>query len=71
MIVEGKNLTATLRNQSHRFMFIFCNFINRGVTSHSKIKTLKYFRLKSSALARNTIHERKKPLWTNKELKYC
>ena len=37
------------KNQSHRFMNIFSNFINRGVTSHNKIKTLRYFRLKSSA----------------------
>ena len=27
-----------LRNQSHRFMTIFGNFTNQGVTSHSKIK---------------------------------
>ena len=43
-----------LKNQSHRFMTIFSNFINQSVTSHSKIKKLKYFRLTSSALARNT-----------------
>ena len=43
-MVEEKNLTTTLRNQSQRFMTIFSNFINQGVTSHSKIKVLKYFR---------------------------
>ena len=37
------------KNQSHRFMAIFSNLINQGSTSHSKIKTLRYFRLKSSA----------------------
>ena len=48
-IVKGRNLTTTLRNQLHHFMTIFCNLSNEGVTSHSKIKTLRYFRLKSSA----------------------
>ena len=38
-------------------MTIFSNFINQSVTSHSKIKKLKYFRLTSSALARNTTHK--------------
>ena len=46
-----------LKNQSHRFMTIFSNFINQSVTSHSKIKKLRYFRLTSSALARNTTHK--------------
>ena len=31
-------------------MTIFSNFINQGVTNYSKIKTLRYFVLKSSAL---------------------
>ena len=48
------------KNQSHRFMTIFSNFINQGLTSRSKIKTLRYFRLRSSALARNATHDRKK-----------
>ena len=38
-------------------MTIFINFMNQGVTSHSKIKKLKCFRLRSSALARNTTHK--------------
>ena len=37
-MVEGKILTTTLRTQLHHFMAIFSNFINQGVTSHSKIK---------------------------------
>ena len=37
------------KNQSHRFMTIFNNLSNQGVASHSKIKTLRYFRLRSSA----------------------
>ena len=47
-------------NQSHRFMAIFSNLINQGVTSHSKIKTFRYFKLRSSALAktRSTTHTR-------------
>ena len=48
-IVEGKNLATTLSNESHRFMTIFSNLINQGVASHSKIKTLRYSRLRSSA----------------------
>ena len=48
-IVDGKNLTTTLRNQLDRFMTIFSNFFNPGITSHSKTKALRYFRLKSSA----------------------
>ena len=48
------------KNQSQRFMTIFENFINLGVTNRSKIKTLRYFRLMSSALARNTICNSKK-----------
>ena len=50
-------------------MTIFSNFINQGVTSHSKIKTLRYFRMRSSALARNATHDRMKPIWTNEKLK--
>ena len=50
-------------------MTIFSNLSNQGVTSHSKIKTLRYFRLRSSALARNTAHDTKKPIWTSAELK--
>ena len=49
-------------------MTIFSNLSNQGVTSHSKIKTLRYFRL-TSALARNTAHDTKKPIWTSAELK--
>ena len=48
------------KNQSHHFMTIFSNLSNQGVTSHSKIKTLRYFRLRSSALARNATHDMKK-----------
>ena len=44
-------------NQLHRFMTIFSNFINQSVTNHNKIKKLRYFRLTSSALARNTTHK--------------
>ena len=36
------------KNQSHHFMTIFSNLINQGVTSHTKIKNLRYFRLKST-----------------------
>ena len=36
-------------NQSHHFMTIFSNFVNQDVASHSKINTLRYFRLRSSA----------------------
>ena len=57
------------KNQSHSFMTIFSNLVKQGVTSHSKIKTLRYFRMKSSALARNTTHGRKKQIWTCAELK--
>ena len=38
------------KNQSHCFMTIFSNFINQGVTNYSKIKTLRYFGLRPSAL---------------------
>ena len=44
------------KTQLHRLMTTFSNFINQGVTSHSKMKTLKYFRLRSNALARNKNH---------------
>ena len=40
-------------------MTIFRHFINQGVTNHSKIKTLSYFRLRSSAVARNSTHNNK------------
>ena len=46
------------KNQSHHFMAVFSNLSNQGVASHSKKKTV-YFRLRSSALARNTTHDRK------------
>ena len=39
------------KNQSQRFMTIFRNFINKGVTNYSKIKTLRYFGFRSSALS--------------------
>ena len=39
------------KNQWHRFMTIFRNFINQGVTNRGKIKTLPYFGLRSSVLA--------------------
>ena len=48
------------KNQSQRFMTIFKNFINLRVTNRSKIKALRYFRLRSSALAKNTIYNSKK-----------
>ena len=48
-IVKEKNLATTLNNQLHRFMTIFGNFINQGVASLREIKTLRYFRLTSSA----------------------
>ena len=35
-------------------MTIFRNFINQGVTNNSKIKALRYFGLRSSALASKT-----------------
>ena len=58
------------KNQSQRFMTIFEKFINLGVTNRSKVKTLRYFRLTSSALARNTIYnsKKKKKTWINEEL---
>ena len=48
------------KNQSQRFMTMFEKFINLCVTNRSKIKTLRYFRLTSSALAGNTIYNSKK-----------
>ena len=48
-IVEGKNLATTESNQLHHLMTIFGNFINQGVASHRKIKTLRYLSLRSSA----------------------
>ena len=50
---QSQHFMATLRNfknQSHLFMTIFSNLRNQGVASHSKIKTLGYFRLRFSAL---------------------
>ena len=37
-------------------MTIFSNFFNPGITSHSKTKALRYFRLKSSAHEQETQH---------------
>ena len=51
------------KNQSQRFMAIFRNFINQGVTNHSKIKTLRYFRLRSSALATEAQQQK----WINED----
>ena len=34
------------KNLSNRFMTIFSNLSNQGVTSHSEIKALRNFRLK-------------------------
>ena len=42
------------KTQSQRFMTIFRNFINQGITNNSKIKTLRYFGLRSIALASKT-----------------
>ena len=42
------------KKQSHRFMTTFRNFINQGVTNSSKIETLRYLELRSSALASKT-----------------
>ena len=39
-------LFRNFKTQSHRFITKFSNLSNQGVTSHSKIKTLRYFRLK-------------------------
>ena len=38
---------SSFKNQSHHFMTIFSNLNNQDVASHSKIKTLGHFRLKS------------------------
>ena len=38
------------KNQSQRLMATLSNLSNLGVASHRKIKTLGYFRLRSSAL---------------------
>ena len=54
------------KNQSHRFMTIFNNLSNQGVASHSKIKTLRYFRLRSSPHQQEIPHTTG---WTNAELK--
>ena len=53
-IVDGKNLVTALSNQSHRFMTIFSNLINQGVASHRKMKSLRYFRLRSSVHQQET-----------------
>ena len=45
-------------------MMIFTNFVYQGATNHSKIKTLRYFRLRSSALASKTQHQK----WINEEV---
>ena len=42
-------------------MTIFRNFINQGVTNHSQIKTLRYFGLRSGALASKTQQQK----WIN------
>ena len=47
------------KKQSHRFMIIFSDFINQDVVCHSKIKALRYFRLRTSALAWNITHKAK------------
>ena len=44
------------KNQSQRFVTIFTNFINQGVNNQSKIKTVRYFGLRSSALESKTQH---------------
>ena len=62
---RSMTIFKNFKNQSHRFMTIFTNFINQGVTSHSKIKTLRYFRLRSTALARNTTRNSKNGLTKN------
>ena len=55
------------KNQSYHFRTIFSNPSNRGVTSHIKIKTLRYFRLRSIALERK--HNAQQQKWINQELK--
>ena len=44
------------KNQLQRFITIFGNVINQGITNRSKIKTLRYFRLRSSTLESKTQH---------------
>ena len=41
-------------------MTIFSNLINQGVISYSKIKTLRYFRLRSDAHYQETQHTKGK-----------
>ena len=53
-MAEGRNLTTSLSNQLHHFMTIFSNLSNQGATSYSKIKTLRYFRLRSGAHQQET-----------------
>ena len=52
------NIFRSFKNQSHRT--IFRNFINQGVTNHYKIKTLRCFGLRSTALESKTQHIKKK-----------
>ena len=54
---------GSLKSNGITFMTIFKNFINQGVTNHSKKKTLRYFGLRSSALASKTETTK----WTNEE----
>ena len=54
----------SFKNQSHRP--IFRNFINQGVTNHCKIKTLRCFGLRTTALQSKTQHIKKKK-WINEE----
>ena len=55
----------SFKNQSHRP--IFRNFINQGVTNHCKIKTLRCFGLRSTALESKTQHIKKIKNWINEE----
>ena len=48
----------SFKNQSHHP--IFRNFINQGVTNHCKIKTLRCFGLRTTALQSKTQHIKKK-----------
>ena len=52
------NIFRSFKNQSHRT--IFRNFINQGVTNHYKIKMLRCFGLRSTALESKTQHIKKK-----------
>ena len=57
-------ICKNFKNQSQCFMMIFTNFVYQGATNHSKIETLRYFRLRSSALASKTQHQK----WINEDL---